>query len=279
MKILMTGATGYIGNVFTSVILKLGCSLANIGRTSHKDKRVINYLFTDSYLDILKSYQPDVIIHLAASFDNINIDSIIDINIKIPLKLLEANSKTVKAKFLYIGSYWSFGDKNSPGIPIDLYSSSKKSFESFMDYYREYKAVECVNVILFGTYGKSDNRGKLLDYLINSAKNKTEVNLTEGKQKLNLVSVNDLANEIYKLIRLKSSFPNYLIASNKEYTPRDIVSLISKYSKLDVNFGVKKYRDVELMNPSYPIAFEEIIIKDRLEEYIAQSFGALNETN
>lgn len=279
MKILMTGGTGYVGGALAKELLKNGCSLANIGRNKHKDNRVINFLLSENFVDILKSFKPDVIIHLAASFDNKNIDSIIDVNIKLPLKLLEANSETVRAKFLYIGSYWSFGDKRSPEVPIDLYSSAKKSFESFMEYYREYKAIDCINVVLFGTYGTSDNRGKLLDYLINCAQNEVVVSLTEGKQKLNLVNVNDLAHEIYKLIKLQNTSSNYLIASNREYTPRDIVSLISKYSKIEVDFGAKKYRDVELMNPRYPMSFEKIMIKDRLEEYIAQNFGVLNGKN
>ncbi|CAK2409265.1 Nucleoside-diphosphate-sugar epimerase [Vibrio crassostreae] len=276
MKILMTGATGYIGSVFADEFLNLGCSLANIGRTAQKDKRVINYSLTENYFDILESYKPDVIIHLAASFDNKDINAIIDTNIKLPLKLLEANSKTAKAKFLYIGTYWSFGDKSMPDVPIDLYSSAKKSFESFMSYYREYKNIDCVNIVLYGTYGQYDNRGKLLDYLIDCAKNKVEVNITEGKQNLNLIDVNALADEVYRLICMKRSSSNYLIASDKEYTPREMVSIISKYHELNVNFGAKKYRDIELMNPFYPENFERIIIKDELEEHIRLKFGVPN---
>lgn len=273
MKYLLTGGTGYVGNALITRLVESGHFVANIGRRKHLDERVVNFDISNCFISIINEFKPDVIIHIAASFDNSNIDELILVNTITPLKLLKANADTIKARFITIGSYWQFGDLNTPDIPIDLYSASKKSFESYLDYFSVYKGVDCLELILYGTYGKFDNRGKLLDYLLESAKMDKFVELTPGEQKLNLLYVVDVADQIIKVSKQTNKY-NYRvrsIRSDKDYSVQELVRIISTFKYLQADFSAIEYREVELMNPIYKD--DDIILKDSLYEYLECQFG------
>jgi len=272
LKYLLTGGTGYVGNALVSRLLASGNSVANIGRRTHLDERVINFDISYCFSSILNEFEPDVIIHIAASFGKKGLDELISVNLMTPLKLLEANTNTVQARFITIGSYWQLGDLGLPGVPIDLYSASKKSFESFLDYYSVYKGIDCIQLTLYGTYGKFDHRGKLLDYLLDSVKINKLVELTPGEQKLNLLYILDVVDEIIKISKQKGEydFRCRSIRSDRDYSVKDLVKIISTFKYLKADFSAAEYREVELMTPIYNA--DDIIIKDGLHEYLKFHF-------
>ena len=78
-------------------------------------------------------------------------ENIIDSNIKFPLKILRLMYKNNINKFINIGSYWSYGEKNKP-YPNTIYSASKKAFLSMIDYYVFLKFIHSYSLILFDVY-------------------------------------------------------------------------------------------------------------------------------
>ncbi|NGZ93927.1 NAD(P)-dependent oxidoreductase, partial [Vibrio aestuarianus subsp. cardii] len=140
MNILIYGATGYIGNKLSEHLLSLGYSVGNVGRRNSRFDCVENYLFDDDINEIISTFKPDKIIYMTACFDNNDVSNIVDINIKKPLEILKSLEVNSFIEFIYIGSYWQFGNKDKPNIPIDLYSATKSAIVSFLDFYNEYSS-------------------------------------------------------------------------------------------------------------------------------------------
>ncbi|NGZ18747.1 NAD(P)-dependent oxidoreductase [Vibrio aestuarianus] len=267
MNILIYGATGYIGNKLSEHLLSLGYSVGNVGRRNSRFDCVENYLFDDDINEIISTFKPDKIIYMTACFDNNDVSNIVDINIKKPLEILKSLEVNSFIEFIYIGSYWQFGNKDKPNIPIDLYSATKSAIVSFLDFYNEYSSVSCKEIVLFGTYGESDGRGKLLDYLIEMSNSNKIVSLTEGYQELNLVHVKDVCMSIEKILQLRKG-KKFQVLSKVSYTPRDLVRIIQKYQPINVEFGKLEYRSVELMRICNQPSYQPFISEDNLITYI-----------
>lgn len=275
MKILIYGGTSYIGSNLCHYLQSKKIEIGNVSRGKLASPNITNFSFSDSVEDIITTFKPNKIIYMSTCFDNNNIESIVDVNIAKPLtilKTLETIPSGNKIEFIHTGSYWQLGDISSPNIPIDLYSCSKKTISEFLKYYNTYSLIKCKEVILFGTYGGSDGRGKLLDYLIQSARNETEVKLSPGDQKLNLIDIQDLVEAFYHAIN-DEIHNKFCIRSTHEYSVKELVGKINKYKSISVNFGARPYRNVELMTPYYPKDYQEIVVEDTVEEYIKLNLG------
>jgi nucleoside-diphosphate-sugar epimerase len=272
MRILIFGGTGYIGTQLLRFFIDERHIVGNISRKNSQIPGVINFSSKENLTTVIDIFKPDKVIYLSACFDNENVNEIVEVNINIPLKILKILEEYQGIEFIYTGTYWQFGNGCIPGTPIDLYSASKKAMSAFLRFYAEYREISCKEIVLYGTYGDSDGRGKLLDYLINSAISKQTIELTEGYQKLNLVCIKDLCIAIRSIL-LTTEGSQFTIQSSTEYTPRGIVELIQQYAELDVNFGIKPYRKVELMTPNYPEGYIDIIIPDSLPDYICKRFS------
>ncbi|WP_432467994.1 NAD-dependent epimerase/dehydratase family protein [Agarivorans sp. Z349TD_8] len=272
MKILTTGGTGFLGREIITQLLVAKHSVVNIGRRSFGDSRVVDLNVYDNYEESVREFKPDYIIHLAAAFDNTNVDEILDVNIKFPLKLLELASH-VGSNFVYINTYWQLGCDNKIHAPIDLYSASKKSMTSFMELYSGYKRVHCKEMMIYGTYGSTDNRGKLLDILINAAMSQQAVKLSPGEQKLNLLNVRTLAAEIINHLIMENDcmYEKLAFFSEQNYSPIELVELIRKNRDIDVEFGAIKYRETEVMKPVFDPTFRFVIMRDDIPDYIKRS--------
>jgi nucleoside-diphosphate-sugar epimerase len=285
-KILLTGGSGFIGQHLTNFFKKRNDEIAWVSRKKPLVKGV-KWINIDSNLkkEVL-NFKPDFTIHLAACFNNSDIQALIDCNTILPIKLLEILKLLPinKRNFIYTGSYWQNGDYKKPHIPIDLYSASKKSLRPYVSYYHAYHDVSAIELINFGTYGAKDGRGKLLDQLIQIAKTGKSLKLSPGRQSLNLVHINDVCNAYLVACKLMCKNDtrlnhHYSIASDKEIRVNDMVAVVEKISgkKLSVSLGGIPYRDVEVFKPVYnePILPEwsEIYM---MEEYIADFFRVKN---
>lgn len=274
MKFLVYGGTGYIGSKLVEYLLRNKHTVANVSRRVHRNANVSNYDYSDNDLAIIDDFNPDRVIYLSACFDNSDIDSIVEVNITRPIKVLNAINILKKSDFIYIGSYWQFGNADKKDVPIDHYSASKKAMTTFFDYYNEYTDVTCKEIVLYGTYGESDGRGKLVDYIISSIKGNKEIELTEGNQELNLVHVDGVCKSIEQVSRNEFLGNKFQIISDRNYTPIQIIKMLETVVHLPVvNFGVIPYRKVELMKINKSNDYHEIVVSDDLRAFFINSLN------
>lgn len=258
LRVLLTGGSGFVGGFLSKLLSEKGVLVANIGR-----KKSIDPCFHESVLNtfdeikrVIDEFKPSFIINLAAE-NSKNLEDVVSANVILPANILEVIAALKNPPvFIQLSTYWQLGDEGKPEIPIDLYSSSKKAFMSFLDYYNVYQNVPICNIFLYGTYGNNDTRGKLLDQLIRAVACGESLGVSPGLQKLNLLHVQDVCNVICSFIEKwkdEYSGKKYALYDKDELTLHDIVEKIERLSgkKSQILFGELPYRSVELMNPRY----------------------------
>lgn len=164
-KVFVTGSEGFVGQHLVK-LLKKDCRLLGLSRkTKLQDEENLKYLIgdildKDTIYQLLKTHQPDAIIHLAGIAKTWGNDpeQVFDINLYGTLNLYEAVSKLKKEvdfnpKILFIGSAESYGksdhpesiSEDSPLNPITTYGVSKLAADR-LSY--QYSQTENLNIVI-----------------------------------------------------------------------------------------------------------------------------------
>ncbi len=164
-----------------------------------------------------------------------------------------------KRNIILTGSYWSFGSVGVSSAPLDNYAAAKMAIMNFAMTYSSYKKLHIIELVLYGTYGSNDTRGKILDNILNAVKNRESIKLSPGEQYLDLVHINDVCDGFLIAIkRLLDSVcddgyvKSYALSQNKKISIREIIEFISySHDVSTLQIGAIKYRDREVFVPAY----------------------------
>lgn len=255
MKILITGATGFLGsNVLKRLlhqdnnihILKRRDSM--ITRISYTMKNIKLYDIEDiNYDELFKNNDYDTIFHFATNYGT-NGESAIEVfntNVCFPLRLLETACKYKTPRFI-----------NSDTVLkkyTNDYSLTKKQFSEWGKYLSDKYNICFINVCTEYMYGQGDNIDKfLMQLIIKCLNNEKNIPLTKGEQMRNFIYIDDLVNayEILLNKNLQAGYHEYHLGTNENISIKELANKI-KYltkSKSKLDFGAIPYRKNELMN-------------------------------
>ena len=153
------------------------------------------------------------------------------------------------------GTYWEHF-QNKPYCPVNLYSATKHAFQDLLQYYVEVKGINAISLKLFDTYGPNDPRNKLLSLLINAANTGETLMMTPGKQKIDLVHINDVVNAyIVAAKRLLEGHVEhhevYGVGSGNPISLKELVAMLEEQfgQSLNIDWGGREYRPREVMKP------------------------------
>jgi nucleoside-diphosphate-sugar epimerase len=265
-KILLTGATGFIGSNLTKALIDKGLSIGILKRRKSqlkqleeiKDKIIIYNSDTPKDINIgIKKFKPEIVIHLAANQvykqDLNNINDLLGGNIILGTDVLQSMLENNIRYFLNIGTRWQHIE-NKQYNPANLYAATKEAFKNILLYFGlqgiHYKTIE-----LPDTYGEGDPRPKVFNLLINSCKENKRLDLSPGEQMLDLLYVQDICNYIITNIQQTDFFNNDVIAlSGKEIKLKELGKMVEEYTNTNglLNWGGRCYRENEVMiMPNY----------------------------
>jgi len=275
MKVLITGATGYIGfhlvehflrrrdNVHilirptsdVSRLEKTGTSLG-IHRLNVEGPEAVKPL-----RDIVEAIQPDCVFHLASAGDGKTDSAFIDLvrtNIVFTTALLDAVSAVGSSGFINVGSYWQFNELGDVA-PNGLYAASKQAAHDLMSHYVLNKELKAASVILYDVYGPIDWRKKLTHVLFDSLENQTQ--MTSGEQLLNMVFIEDAVNALSHCatwltdsFELKNGVPRFFAGSEELHSLRSIAEMFARISDAPamIEWGALPYRSGQIFRPCAP---------------------------
>jgi nucleoside-diphosphate-sugar epimerase len=224
MKIVLTGASGYLGS---NLMLSLS-NFHNVLSLSLRSNTV------DSFEDKLLKFNPDAIIHCGWGLGNSHND-ISDIkqidNISLGCKLLESISKLDNVIFMGFGSFSEYGIINTPvresgeELPVNLYGLSKNSFRFISQDFCRMVGNRWVWIRPCYIYGKNDVSTRLIPKVFNSCLNKNDIVLNSSSSVVDYLYIDDFCSAIKHL--LESDFSGvYNICSGKEYRVSDVIHKI-----------------------------------------------------
>lgn len=268
MRLLVTGATGFIGSNFAErstiegdevhVIVR---QTSDLGRLpSVIDKRNV-HVFDGSLGSLLKAMEiskPEVVVHLASLFivshEPEQVASLVQSNILFGALLLEAMNAWSVHSFVNTGSFWQhFGTEKYN--PANLYAATKEAFVDILRYYVEATLLRAITLELPDTFGPQDPRRKIVNILIESATNRIPLGLTLGEQVLDLVHIDDVVEAFRIAIRLvmKANVRNavYSVSSGRPIKLKDLVSIVESITGNHsyLTLGGRTYRFREVMSP------------------------------
>lgn len=257
-RVLITGATGFLGSHLAGKLLAEGYSVVALKRKSSSLQRVASLLPDIELVDsdgldfdafFNAGAQISTIIHTATCYgrNNESVSEIFASNTEFPLRLLDAGCRAGVELFLNTDTVL---DKY-----LNLYALSKNQLLQWGRFFSMHDQIRFANIRLEHFYGPDDDPVKFSTYVINSClQNVPELNLTRGEQRRDFIYIDDVV-EAYALLMahihgMEGTFLEFDVGSGNSVTIREFVETVHRLSgsATRLNFGALPYRDGEIMN-------------------------------
>lgn len=192
---MILGASSYLGKKFSECLVKkhfVTGTYRNIPEKTNGMKAVASDL--KIIQNALQEEKYDWIINCAAVYERRNTAKckIVDANLFFGLRVLDCAIDCGVKNFLTIDT----------GLPKDLnlYSFTKKQFAEFGRFYSTKYGITFINVLLEMFYGEDEPEGRFLSDVCRKIVRGEEVNLTEGKQKRDIIYIDDVCRALLLLL-------------------------------------------------------------------------------
>ena len=265
MKILITGAGGFLGSNLCNLLSKDHKILA----VSRKFDNIIkseNIQFVKCELseyehleEVFSSFMPDTVVHCAWQGGNSSKDTneiwqsnnIISSNI-----ILNFCSQFNINHFIGFGSSAEFGDfkkrftEESICKPINMYGIAKYSARLISERYCLDNGIKFSWVRPVFTYGPFDVETRLIPKTINAFLNNEKITLNSCSSFVDYLYVEDFCNAVKTIVDVELQ-GDFLISSDEEYQVKDIVHQIYK-----------------IIRPKSELLFDSSLDNKRFAQYI-----------
>ncbi len=222
-----TGLTGFIGQYFLKKIFNDYDLVVNFGR----EKSITIYqhnldpIYKDFSLVELKEYPADILFHLAAYYNpnpkNLAEEELLqESNFNFPYSLCNILKNNGLKRIISSSSYLQLLDSQQ----MNLYSETKSKF---IDWAKS--EFEVTEIFLFDTFGKNDQRSKVLDIFIKNSILNQNIKIPSTRVDINLTHVEEVADSLINSINLKPG--QYMIMSNNHLTIKELAERIVSIEK------------------------------------------------
>jgi nucleoside-diphosphate-sugar epimerase len=259
VKILVTGASGFIGSRLTKKLLKNNAEVHAISRRKHTGDSKIHWHKGDLsdlnfVKDIVQKIKPTYIYHLAShvcgSRNYQNMELTFNNNLVTAFNLLLAVHNDPVKRLIMAGSFEEINSNEEDlRVPSSPYAASKYAALNYArSFHKLYNTPVCMASI-YMVYGPGQkDLSKLIPYVTLKALNNEAPELTSGNRKIDWVYVDDVVDGLIKMLTAPNIEGHSIeIGSGESILTRDIVkTLISKItSKVKPKFGALNDRPME----------------------------------
>lgn len=265
MRILVTGATGFIGTNLTRELRKNN-ELFILGQFEGDSEKLglPGIVMTDDIqrlADYIKVNKIEGIIHLASLYLTVHtpeqVKDLVSSNVYFGTAVLEAASLAGCVKwFLNTGSIWqNYNTKGTEYNPVNLYAATKQAFIDMAKYYSDVFGIKFCTLKLCDTYGPNDTRKKLFKLFKDYSESGEVLKMSPGGQKIDLIYITDIIAGFIRLAELLASDAElgdeYVLTSGRQIPLKELAQLFCDVSgrKLNIEWGGRPYRDREVMVP------------------------------
>ena len=271
-KVLITGATGFIGSHLTRRLTHEGFEVGILKRENSNTWRIKDLLdkivaydvdLRDTYgvSKAVSHFRPDVIFHLATYYTVEHkpqeIPLIVDTNILGTTNLLEASKEFMVKLFVNTSSCFVYKESNNKLkenanlSPLNLYALTKMQAEQACSFYTEKYGLKAITFRLFPPYGPADHERRLIPYVIRSLFEGEKLKLTTGRQRWDFVYVGDIIEAYFKLLKipnLPEKHEIFNIGTGNAVSIREVVTRIKEVigTELEPEWGAIPHRKNEV---------------------------------
>ena len=226
VRVLVTGATGFIGSHLTRLLVREGCAVYILSRSTSSTWRIEDILpkvevihgdllELDAVKQQLKKIQPEICIHLAwyaepgkywVSEENLNM-------LVKTLQLASSVAKLGCRKFVGTGTCVKYDtdlgylSENTPTKPRSLYTAAKLASCNILTELAAGAHMDFAWARLFQPYGPYEDQHRLVPSIICSLLQNRDATLTTGEQIRDFLHVEDVATAIWTISQSGLSGP------------------------------------------------------------------------
>lgn len=253
MKVLITGANGYIGYHLTKDLLDNGHSVVAVDFNHENIDTRAEIIDKDIYIDDVDYYElfgiPDVLIHLACKDVPVHnslyhIESIPK-NFKFIKNLVDNGLRHV----VTVGSMHDIGyfegmiTEDTIPNPQTFYGISKNTLRQLLNIYLKDKDVTYQHLRFFYTYGDDEkSSGSVFSKILQMEKEgKDTFPFTDGKNQFDYIEISELAKQITAVIEQKEITGIIHCCSGKPVAIKDQVEMYIKQRGLKIRPDYGKF--------------------------------------
>jgi nucleoside-diphosphate-sugar epimerase len=269
MRVLVTGATGFLGSYVTETLLAHGETVAVLHRPATDCWRIAHLLprvraiagdlrELPAVADQIQAFKPDTVIHLAwqgvgNAYRNDPIQ--IDHNLQSSLDLFRLAAACGCRTWVGLGSQAEYGPQNhclsetDPDQPTTLYGSVKVAVRGITAQLAALGDVRFAWLRLFSPYGPRDNEGWLIPYVIRSLQRREPPALTAAEQQWDYLYVADAAEAVYRVAATPTASGIFNLGSGQAVRLRDLIEQLRDLLDpgVPLHFGAVPYRPDQVM--------------------------------
>lgn len=266
MRVLVTGATGFIGHHVISCLLDQGADVIATSCNKNKAKnyewyREVEYIECDYYKELLDYYnflgEPDVIIHLAWS-DLPNYKNPYHVETNLPANCVFLKNFVERGikKMVVAGTCYEYGMQSgclyesNVTQPVTQYGLAKDTLHKYLEFLVHDTQISFNWVRLFYLYGAGQNQNSLLPQLERAiSEGKKIFNMSGGEQLRDYLSVEDAAHNLCAIALQSEANGTVNCCSGNPISIRRLVEERIKmlHSDIALNLGYYPYPDYEPM--------------------------------
>ncbi len=268
-KILVTGATGFIGSNLVDRLVKLNADVTILTRNSNLNLKNVKVIIGDIRdIDIIKKavVGKDIIFNLAAQVSHMDKNIVsyedLDINCRGQLVLLEScRLYNPKVKIVFSSTRMVYGENTNnpitedhPTRPLSIYGIHKLTAEKYHLTYHEKYAINCTILRIGNPYGDKQHNSKglysLPGWFMDKAIKGEVVEITSsGKQIRDYIYIGDLIEILIRVgLSAKTNGQIYNCSSGIKHTfgemVKEIANIVNDSKFVYINKGKKEDNNV-----------------------------------
>jgi len=239
MKVIVTGASGFVGKRLLPKLVRAGFAVTAITSRaiSNEVSNDVVWLQGDLFdreqmKQVFDSVKPELLIHLAWDTEPGKFwSSVINFEwCRATATLLELFKNVDGQKVVMAGTCaeydWSYGyltEDATPAAPTTIYGQCKNATRQYTQEFCAQNKIEYVWARIFFPYGPGENSNKLIPLVVNALKKREEVRCTHAQQYRDYLHIDDVASALCHLVATSNVSGVFNIASG---VPLKLESLV-----------------------------------------------------
>lgn len=246
MKVLITGAAGFIGSKLTDLFSSKGFAVIGWDRINTTNITSIDMVDEVAVYEMLDQVSPDIIVHCAGSADvgksvkYPEMDYVGNVTITHNLLFALHKLKLHKTRFVFLSSAGVYGNpvklpitEDMPLSPLSPYALHKVMCEDMCRYFHDNYSIDIKVARIFSAYGKGLRKQIFWDMYQKAEQTGKLEMFGSGQESRDYIHVNDVVQSLYILATEESNEMIFNVANGEEMTIRQATEMFADCAGID----------------------------------------------